>query len=95
MSCSFSLIGFFNNRANNAPKIIIKVKILNTEFQSINLNKKFDTSGYTNIPTLAKAVTTPATFALLWFGKCFATVGTTIGAAAPPKPMPTNNPKLI
>ena len=92
---SFEELGFFRNIAKPAAMIKTKVKILNTEFHVVNLNKVLDINGYTNIPTLAKAVTIPATFARWWLGKCFATVGTTIGAAAPPNPIPTNNPKLI
>ena len=48
-----------------------------------------------NMPTLAEAVTKPAALARLWFGKCLATVGTIIGAAAPPKPIPTKIPRFI
>ena len=51
--------------------------------------------GKINIPKPPHAVTMLAAFARLWFGKCLVTWGAIIVPAAPAKPKPTNNPKLI
>ena len=89
------IFGSFTKNPGMHMRNKIIEKIIKDICQVETFLKIFARIGKINIPKPPQAVTIPAALLLFSFGKCFEIIGVRMVPAAPAKPKPTSNPKLI